>query len=179
MMNKVKTFRFYKTKEFMDKHISKKLKILDLGTPNDLADFLKAEGFLMHNAFGFDFDLEPEKVNEYEYDVLTAFEVLEHLVSPLGIINKTNATKLIVTVPLKLWFAKAHRNPKDPYDQHYHEFESWQLDMLLEKAGWEIKAREKWIPPFVMGGFRSVLRAITPRYYAVYAERKDLSDQEN
>ncbi len=173
-MNKVKKYRFDKTLSFVSTHLDKNDQILDLGTPNDLSGFLAKNSFSIKSAHGFDFDLEPERVNDHEYNVLTAFEVLEHLVSPFSIVQKTKANKLIVTVPLKLWFAKAYRNINDPYDQHYHEFESWQLDMLLEKAGWEIKASERWVPPFTPGGFRSVLRAVTPRFYAVYAERREV-----
>jgi hypothetical protein len=173
-MNKVKSLRFQKTLELLDKHIAREKKILDLGTPNPLSEFLQEKGFQIESGFGFDFDLNPEDVNKYDYEVLTAFEVFEHLVSPFPLLQKTKARQLVITVPLKLWFAKAHRNMNDPYDQHYHEFESWQLDMLLEKAGWEIKVRQKWTPPFIFnGGLRSFLRAITPRFYAVYAERKN------
>ena len=171
-MNKTKAFRVEKTSSFIEPYISLEDQILDLGTPNDLVDYLMEKGYLIQSTHGYDFDLEPEKVNEYDYNVLTAFEVLEHLVSPFSILQKTKAQKLVVSVPLKLWFAKAYRNTADPYDQHYHEFESWQFDMLLEKAGWNIRAREKWTPPFQFNGLRSILRAFTPRFYAVYAERK-------
>lgn len=167
-------FRFNKTLNFISSHITKDKKILDLGDPNLLGQFLQENGFQINNAYGFDFDLNPEKVNNYNYDVLTAFEVLEHLVNPFSILKQTKATQLVASIPLSLWFAKAHRNIKDPYDQHFHEFESWQLDMLLEKSGWEIKDREKWTPPFTFKGARSLLRAVTPRFYAVYAERKQL-----
>lgn len=156
----------------MSAHIGRDAGILDLGTPNQLSEFLGKNGFLIRNAHGFDFDLEPEKINDYQYEVLTGFEVLEHLVSPFPLMRVTKARKLFVTVPMRLWFAPAHQNRKDEWDRHYHEFETWQLDMMLEKAGWEIKAREKWIPPFQPGGLRSVLRALTPRFYAVYAERR-------
>lgn len=157
----------------MSRYIDRQDRILDLGTPNELGGLLKENNFNIQNAYGFDFDLDPDQVNHYEYDVLTAFEVLEHLVSPFPILRQTQARKLVVTVPLKLWFAKAYQDPANSWDRHYHEFESWQLDMLIEKAGWEIKAREKWVPPFQPGGLRSVLRAVTPRFYAVYAERKN------
>lgn len=171
-MNKIKSFRFTKTLDFLSTHVGKDKRILDLGTPNPLSDYLIENGFRIANAHGFDFDLSPAEVNNYEYDVLTAFEVLEHLVSPFPLLQQTKATQLVITVPMKLWFAKAHRNTNDPYDQHYHEFESWQMDMLLEKAGWTIVAKEKWTPPFVFhGGVRSFLRALTPRFYAVYAVR--------
>jgi hypothetical protein len=171
-MNKIKHFRFQKTDDFLKKHLSKNERILDLGTPNEMSEFLKERGYKISSCYGFDFDLEHEKVNNYDYDTFVAFEVFEHLVSPFPILRDTKAQKLIVTVPLRLWFAKAYRNQNDPYDQHYHEFESWQLDMLVEKAGWKIIAREKWTPPFKFNGLRSFLRAITPRFYAVYAERE-------
>lgn len=171
-MNKIKLFRFKKTSVFLKKHISKNDKILDLGTPNELSDLLKDKGYNITSCYGFDFDLEHEKINNYEYDTFVAFEVFEHLVSPFPILRDTKAQKLVITVPLRLWFAKAYRNQNDPYDQHYHEFEGWQLDMLIEKAGWKIIAREKWTPPFQFNGIRSILRAFTPRFYAVYAERQ-------
>lgn len=171
-MNKTDSYRFKKTTSFVSKYITTNEVILDLGSPNPLSNLLKENNFKIDSAYNFDFDIEPNKVNNYSYEVLTAFEVIEHLVSPYPILKVTKAKKLFVTVPLNLWFAKAHRNFQDPHGHHYHEFESWQLDMLLEKAGWEIKAREKWIPPFQLNGFRSILRAFTPRFYAVYAERK-------
>lgn len=172
-MNKTDVFRFNRTLAFMSRYIGKEERILDLGTPNKLSEFLEKNRFNIQSAYGFDFDLKPGQINKYEYEVLTAFEVVEHLVSPFPLLYQAKARKLVVTVPLKLWFAKAFRNVNDPRDQHYHEFESWQLDMLIEKAGWEIKAREKWVPPFQPAGLRSVLRAVTPRFYAVYAERKN------
>ena len=58
------------------------------------------------------------------------------------------------------------------WDRHYHEFEDWQFDWLLEKAGWEIKKRHKWTNPVKKIGLRPLLRLFTPRYYIVYAERK-------
>jgi len=87
--------------------------------------------------------------------------------------------KLLVTVPLRLWFASAYRNTNDPRDCHYHEFEDWQLDMLLEKAGWHIVYREKWTHPVGKWGIRPLLRLFTPRYYAVYAVRGELLDNLN
>ena len=171
-MNKTRQFRYEKTLEFLNNYLPKDLKILDLGTPNKLSDFLKNHGYKIMSCHGFDFDLEPEKVNIFDHDVLVALEVFEHMVSPFPLIRDTKANKMVVTVPLRLWFSSAYRNAKDSYDQHFHEFESWQLDMLLEKAGWKIIAREKWTPPFELNGFRSFLRAVTPRFYAVYAERQ-------
>ena len=79
----------------------------------------------------------------------------------------------MASVPLKLWFSAAYRSKTDPWDRHYHEFEDWQFDWLFEKAGWEIKKREKFTNPVKKIGFRPLLRMFTPRYYLVYAERKN------
>ena len=56
-------------------------------------------------------------------------------------------------------------------DMHFHEFEDWQFDWLLEKAGWTIKDSAKWTNPTKKLGFRPLLRFFTNRYYIVYAER--------
>ena len=58
------------------------------------------------------------------------------------------------------------------WDRHFHEFEDWQFDWLLEKAGWKIKDSMKWKAVTKQIGIRPLLRRITPRYYMVYAERK-------
>jgi hypothetical protein len=57
------------------------------------------------------------------------------------------------------------------WDRHYHEFEDWQFDWLLEKSNWKIEKKEKWTSPIKKIGFRPLLRTITPRYYIVYATK--------
>ena len=81
-MNKTDVFRFDRTLAFMSRFIGKEERILDLGTPNQLSEFLEKNQFKVQSAFGFDFDMDPGRINQYDYDVLTAFEVIEHLVSP-------------------------------------------------------------------------------------------------
>ena len=34
-----------------------------------------------------------------------------------------------------------HRSKTDSRDRHYHEFEAWQFDWLLEKSGWSVKKK--------------------------------------
>ena len=65
----------------------------------------------------------------------------------------------------------AYRSKTDQWDRHYHEFEDWQLDWLLEKNGWEIIDSVKFTHPVKKFGLRPLLRYFTPRYYMVYAER--------
>jgi hypothetical protein len=132
---------------------------------------LRSRGFNVNNTTGEDLDDDVSAVQEFNGDVITAFEIFEHLVNPYGVLKAIPCNKLLVSVPLKLWFASAYRNASDKRDQHYHEFEPWQLDYLLEKAGWKIVDSIKFTNPVKKLGIRPLLRAFTDRYYLVYCER--------
>lgn len=163
--------RYKHTLDFLKNHITTSDKILDLGVENPFSEILKINNYNVTNTKGEDLDLDTEAVLSEDFDVVTAFEIFEHLVSPFNVLKDIKATKLVASVPLKLWFASAYQSKTDERDRHYHEFEDWQFDWLLEKAGWKIKAREKFTNPVKKIGIRPILRRITPRYYLVYAER--------
>lgn len=165
--------RFKHTLDFLNKHIPKGTAILDLGVANPLSNLMKEEGYQVSNTSGEDLDLDFSGVQNSDADVVTAFEIFEHLLAPFNVLREIQADKLVASVPLKLWFASAYRSKEDPRDRHYHEFEAWQFDWLLEKSGWEIKDSKKWAHPVGKVGIRPLLRKFTPRYYIVYAERKD------
>ena len=93
----------------------------------------------------------------FQADFTTALEILEHLVNPLAVLQNIPTDKILITVPLRLWFAKAYRNTADARDCHYHEFEDWQLDMLVEKAGFRIVYREKMDAPCEEVGLASAV----------------------
>jgi len=164
--------RYVTTYNFIRANVSEQSSMLDLGARNKFSDFLAEKGFNIRNTEGEDLDIDYDLRTKYgEVDVVTGFEILEHLVSPFPLLKNLPANKLIVTIPLRLWFASSYRNPMDPWGWHYHEFESWQFDWLLEKAGWKIIERKKWVSPTGTIGLRSLLRRFTPRYYGVYAVR--------
>lgn len=163
--------RYNYTLQFLQQFISKEESILDLGVSNPFSDILKNQGYTVANTQGEDLDLDTSAVQTSQYDVVTAFEIFEHLVAPFNVLKDIQAKKLVASVPLKLWFASAYQSKTDKRDRHYHEFEDWQFDWLLEKAGWRIKAREKFTNPIKKVGFRPILRRFTPRYYLVYAVR--------
>ena len=163
--------RFQKTLEFLNKHIQAPSNILDLGVKNPFSEIMLEGGYKVTNTSGEDLDEKFDIVKE-NFEVVTAFEIFEHLLNPYTISKNIQAKKLVATVPLKLWFSDAYRSKTDMRDRHYHEFEDWQFDWLLEKSGWEIKDRLKWTNPVNKVGIRPILRRFTPRYYAVYAERK-------
>jgi hypothetical protein len=165
--------RFKITTDFLHKHLSKEERILDLGVPNPFTKIMKDAGYEVENTAGEDLDDDYSSVQDFTGQAVTAFEIFEHLVAPYNVLKEIKCNKLFVSIPLKLWFAPAYRNKNDIRDQHYHEFEPWQLDYVLEKAGWEIKDSETFTNPVKKLGLRPLLRLITPRYYLVYCERSN------
>ena len=163
--------RYQKTLEFLQTHVPGSISVLDLGVENPFSKIMESSGYHVENTQGEDLDDDLSAIVNSPAEVVTAFEIFEHLLSPYTVLKSIKAKKLVASVPLKLWFAPAYRSKTDVWDRHYHEFEDWQFDWLLEKAGWKIMAREKWSNPIKKLGIRPILRRFTPRYYIVYAER--------
>ncbi len=164
--------RFAHTAAFLDEVLPQGTSILDLGVPNPFSKIMEAKGYQVTNTTGEDLDLNTVMLQNTTATAVTAFEIFEHLLSPFTALKDIKAQKLVASVPLKLWFSPAYKSKTDPWDRHYHEFEDWQFDWLLEKSGWEIKKREKFTHPIKKIGLRPLLRLFAPRYYLVYAERK-------
>jgi hypothetical protein len=163
--------RYAHTMDFLKKHVAPGSTVLDLGIENPFSGIMKKEGYTVLNTSGEDIDNDQSSIAKGGYDVFAAFEIFEHLLNPYTVLQNVTSNKLVISVPLRLWFSPAYRSRTDMWDRHYHEFEDWQLDWLLEKTGWVIKDRKKWTNPAKKLGIRPLLRAITPRYYIVYAER--------
>lgn len=163
--------RFKHTIEFLQKHVAPSETILDLGVVNPFTEIMKQHGYSVENTKGEDLDIDTSNITSSNADVVTAFEIFEHLLSPFTVLKSIKADKLVASIPLKLWFSSAYRSKTDMLDRHYHEFEDWQFDWLLEKSDWKIIDRQKWTNPTKKIGIRPILRRFTPRYYIVYAER--------
>ena len=163
--------RFNITMEFLGEYGKPGMRILDLGVKNPMSERMSAAGYAVTNTEGHDLDLHPGLGRAEGMDAVTAFEIFEHMVSPFPLLAGIKAPVLFASVPLKLWFSNAYVGDLDPYDKHYHEFEPWQFDLLLEKAGWRITHSKKWASGGHLGGFRPVLRYFHDRYYLVRAER--------
>ena len=169
-----KTFpnrRFKHTIEFLEKHVTNTESILDLGVSNPFSEIMKSHGYFVENTKGEDLDIDTSTIVNSSANVVTAFEIFEHLLSPFTVLNSIKSDKLVASIPLKLWFSSAYRSKTDMLDRHYHEFEDWQFDWLLEKTGWKIIDSKKWTNPTKKIGIRPILRCFTLRYYIVYAER--------
>jgi hypothetical protein len=164
--------RFRITLEFLKNHTPPPSQILDLGVENPFSELLLSEGYHVENTKGQDLDEDQSQLKSSSSEITTAFEIFEHLLSPLEVLKSLQSDYLFASVPLKLWFAKAYQSKTDPWDRHYHEFEQWQFDWLLDKAGWEIVDSVSFTHPVNKIGFRPLLRLFTPRYYLVFCKRK-------
>lgn len=169
-----KTFpnkRFKITLAFLKKHITTSESILDLGVENPFSKIMIQEGFKVQNTSGEDLDENQSSLQQTTQDVVTAFEIFEHLLNPYTILKEIKADKLFISIPMRLWFSPAYRSKTDKWDRHYHEFEDWQLDWLLEKTGWKIIDRQQFTNPVKKIGIRPLLRMFSNRYYIIYAEK--------
>ncbi|WP_445456984.1 methyltransferase [Flavobacterium sp. HNIBRBA15423] len=163
--------RFRITLEFLKKHISTSETILDLGVPNPFSKIMEENGYSVINTKGEDLDKNQSTLKNEEYSVFTAFEIFEHLLNPYTILENVKCDKVLISIPMRLWFSSAYRSKTDKWDRHYHEFEDWQLDWLLEKTGFKIIDSIQFTHPVKKVGFRPLLRYFTNRYYLVYAEK--------
>lgn len=163
--------RFKLTLEFLKKHITTSETILDLGVPNPFSKIMQTNGYTVINTRGEDVDKDQSTLQKETYSVFTAFEIFEHLLNPYTVLENVTCDKILISIPMRLWFSAAYRSKTDAWDRHYHEFEDWQLDWLLEKTGFKIIDRIQFTHPVKKIGFRPLLRFFTPRYYLVYAER--------
>jgi len=163
--------RFNITLDFLKKHISTNESILDLGVPNPFSKIMDENGYAVKNTKGEDLDNDQSTLKKEDYSVVTAFEIFEHLLNPYTILENIKCDKVLISIPMRLWFSSAYRSKTDKWDRHYHEFEDWQLDWLLEKTGFRIVDSVKFTHPVKKIGFRPLLRYFTNRYYLVYATR--------
>jgi hypothetical protein len=171
MSKNIHAKRYKHTLAFLKEVLPAPATVLDLGVPNPFSEIMKQNGYTVYNTSGEDLDELPEIVKKFEVDAVTAFEIFEHMIAPYNVLRAIQCDTLIATVPLRLWFATAYKSEEDIWDRHFHEFEDWQFDWLVQKAGWNIIKREKWTSPISKIGIRPLLRKITPRYYAIYAKK--------
>ena len=163
--------RYQITTDFIKKFVDKNELILDLGIENPLSKMLKNNGHKIINTSGAHLDIDHSAVKETNATVVTAFQIFEHLLNPFQLLMSIKANKLVCSVPLSLWFAKAYRNSEDTRDNHFHEFEDWQFRLLLQKTGWKIIEEKKFTNPVKKIGLRPLLRLFTNRYLIIYAEK--------
>ena len=79
--------RYKHTLQFLKEVIKTNESILDLGVENPFSEIMQKKGYSVTNTKGEDLDLKTEAVKTTEYDVVTAFEIFEHLVAPFNVLQ--------------------------------------------------------------------------------------------
>ncbi len=93
-----KTFpgkRYKNTLAFLQKHITTQETILDLGVKNPFSEIMKEHGYKVENTTGEDLDLDFNFVQNSNANVVTAFEIFEHLLAPYNILRAIKADKIV------------------------------------------------------------------------------------
>ena len=71
--------RYKITLEFLKKNIDSSEKILDLGVSNPFSEIMKQSGYDVSNTQGEDLDINFKSILQSDANVVTAFEIFEHL----------------------------------------------------------------------------------------------------
>ena len=80
--------RYKHTLLFLQEVIKKEEKILDLGVSNPFSEIMRENGYSVINTSGEDLDLDTSSVQNEEIEVVTAFEIFEHLIAPFNILKE-------------------------------------------------------------------------------------------
>ena len=153
--------RWEKTLDFLQKNKNVK-NGLDIGDRTEFTDEL--ELFFNCSFDNTSIDLDTENLSG-QYEVITAFEIIEHLFNPLYFLMqiknvlKKNGTLYLSTPKGKPYFLWS----KD----HFHEMGYDRLFSLIDRAGFKIiRKQEIRIQPFYfyLTGFRPMLRFIFEKH---------------
>ena len=113
--------RFNITLDFLKKHIKTSETIFDLGVPNPFSKIMEDNGYNVINTKGEDLDNDQTALQNASYEVFTGFEIFEHLLNPYTVLENVKCDKVLISIPLRLWFSPAYRSKTDKWDRHYHE----------------------------------------------------------
>ena len=78
---------------FLKQHIQGGSRILDLGVHNPLSQLMQQQGYKVINTNGEDLDEDQSSLTDSKVEVVTAFEILEHLLSPYQVLKSIKAEK--------------------------------------------------------------------------------------
>jgi SAM-dependent methyltransferase len=135
--------------------------VLDLGPANALAREIERRHAVRVEHTG-SHDLDRERLTDIApgpYGTITAFEILEHVMNPLLVLD---GCREVLRPDGVLYLSVPRRNPhewlfgKSP--EHFHEFAPDELRWLLDKAGFDVAHFEMASTSVLAPGVRPVLR---------------------
>ena len=159
--NSTHKFRWENTLKFLNKPHNRLKNGLDIGDKSPLTEAMEDYFSIQFSNTNVDLDIEP--LNG-KYDIITSFEVIEHLYNPLfnlleihKVLNENGIFYLSTPLfkPSFLW------SPN-----HFHEMQKASIINLFNRAGFRIEREDKFkIHPisFYLKGFRPLMRLFFER----------------
>ncbi len=86
--------RYKETIEFLESVVPPPARVLDLGVKNPFSEVMQQRNYEVDNTSGEDLDLDTTAVKTSSAEVVTAFEIFEHLLSPFNVLRDIKAEKL-------------------------------------------------------------------------------------
>jgi SAM-dependent methyltransferase len=165
------TIRWEKTLKFINKDYSCS-RGLDLGDRTPFTDKLE-------DVFGCPFDNTDIDLDvgflDGSYDIVTAFEIIEHLFNPLHCLLQVHK---VLKDGGRLYLSTPKGKPYFLWSKdHFHEMSYGSLEALLKRAGFEIirqtlfRVRPMW---FYFTGIRPLFRGIFEKFWLLELHPKKL-----
>ena len=128
--------------------------VLDCGEPNLLRNMMEEKFKVSIQGTVGDLDIEPLSG---QYDYVTAFEIIEHLMNPLWFLRQIHS---VLKPEGRLYLSTPINKPKYFWrHDHFHEFDEYRLGLLIERAGFEVvrKERKRF---YKINGIRPIFRVL-------------------
>jgi SAM-dependent methyltransferase len=144
--------------------------VLDLGPPNAMARLLAAR-FNVEIVNTGQHDLDREPLSSFcsgPYATITAFEILEHLLNPLFVLE---GCRLVLRPGGVLYVSVPRRSAWEwlygKCAEHFHEFAGDELRWVIEKAGFDVVRWTELRTTEMAVGIRPLLRRLRPNLFFV------------
>ena len=98
MYAKIPVNRYNKTLKMLNEVCPSPSVIFDLGIRNPFSNIMEKNNYKVYNTSGQDFDTNPILDIPDDVDLVTGFEIIEHLVSPYTLLKNINAKRIFLTV---------------------------------------------------------------------------------
>lgn len=155
--------RWAKTIEFLNGSLPKAGVGLDIGDRYGLTE-------MCENHFGIEFentglngtDLDVDPL-EGQYDIITCFEILEHLFNPLHCLLEM---KKVLAEGGRIYISTPRHRPSYIWGHHFHEMSARSINALFTRAGLSVVRKDLiCIAPWrnCLTGFRPWLRMLIDR----------------
>ena len=96
MYKKLPTYRYKKTLKMLKEVCPAPSVVFDLGVRNPFSEIMKQNNYKVYNTNGEDLDDNYELEIPNDVDLVTGFEILEHLVSPCWLVFSSDNCSYLV-----------------------------------------------------------------------------------